>query len=252
MYEQSVADRRFLVGEEETAAAMYLEGARDGDARAAFNYGYCLLYGRGVPTDFERAREFFMFARDLEQGEACYNLAMLYLHGTGVVRDYHRAFSYMRAAAEMGCVEAQLYLGTVYTTGCMFEPDVVGISLIPCHTPIYRSTDTFLLEGFIPDAEADEDARFSVCSADGREAFLWFRTAAHHDPTYVSDLVAKGQYLYAKCYVDGLGTDYDHRKAARLMLAAGKSGSQEAIAYLQENNIRPEYFLTGGMSGDGR
>ena len=44
-YEKSVADVHFLRGEYETAAKMYHEGARDGDERAAFNYGYCLYHG---------------------------------------------------------------------------------------------------------------------------------------------------------------------------------------------------------------
>ena len=40
--EKLKADAEFLAGNYETAADMYLEGARDGDALSAFNYGYCL------------------------------------------------------------------------------------------------------------------------------------------------------------------------------------------------------------------
>ena len=55
---------------------------------------------------------------------------------------------------------------------------------------------------------------------DARRAFEWFQTAARHSTSYVEDLVAKGKYLYARCYVDGLGTDFDREKSIRLMLAA--------------------------------
>ena len=242
MYDKH-ADVLFMRGEYEKAAEMYLEAARDGDIDASFNYGYCLLHGMGVDYDPAEAKSFFSFARDMEGGESCYNIAMLYLHGEGVRRDYRQAFRYMTVSASQGCIEAQLYLGMVYTTGYMLEPDIQGICMIPFHKPEYRIPDAFLLMGDIPDAEADEEARFSVVSADARRAFEWFRRAAHHDPTYVASLVAKGQYLYAKCYIDGMGTDFDRKKGELLMLAAGKSGSEEAVAYLTENAVSPERLL---------
>ena len=242
MYDKH-ADVLFMRGEYDKAARMYLEAAKDGDIDASFNYGYCLMHGKGVDYDPAQAKSFFAFARDMEGGESCYNLAMLYLHGEGVRRDYRQALRYMRISASQGCIEAQLYLGMAYTTGYMLEPDVQSICMIPFHKPEYRTQDTFLLMGDIPDAEADEEARFSVITADARRAFEWFRRAAHHDPTYVASLVAKGQYLYAKCYIDGLGTDFDRQKGELLMLAAGKSGSEEAVAYLTENAVSLERLL---------
>ena len=239
MYEKSTADVAFMEGDFETAAQMYLEGARDGDALASFNYGYCLWRGLGAPYDPREAKSFFAFARDLEGGEACYNIAMLYLHGEGVAKDYVKSYEYMKISAGQGCIEAQLYLGMAYTSGCMFEPDIVGINMIPCHTPEYRN-DSFLLDGEVIDFELDEALRYSAIRQDARQAFEWFQTAARHSTSYVEDLVAKGKYLYARCYVDGLGTDFDRDKSVRLMLAAQKSGSQEATAYIIENGIPKE------------
>ena len=239
MYDKSTADVAFMQGDYETAATMYLDGARNGDAQASFNYGYCLLCGLGTPYDPKEAKSFFAFARDLEGGEACYNLAMLYLHGEGVAKNYVKSYEYMKFSAEQGCIEAQLYLGMAYTSGCMFEPDIVRISMIPCHTPIYRN-DQFILDGDVEDFERDEDLRYSVIKQDARRAFEWFQTAARHSPDYVEDLVAKGKYLYARCYVDGLGTDFDRDKSVRLMLLAQKSGSPDATAYILENGITPD------------
>lgn len=239
MYEKLVADVRFINGDCETAAKMYLEGAREGDALASFNYGYCLWRGIGVEKDPKEAKSFFAYARDLSGGEACYNIAMLYLHGEGVPKDYVKAYEYMKISADMGCVEAQLYLGMAYTSGCMFEPDVIGIKMIPCHTPEYRNP-YLMLEGDVLDFEADEALRYSAIRQDARSAFECFQTASRHDPTYVEELVAKGKYLYARCYVDGLGCDFDRDKSIRLMLAAGRFGSPDALNYIAENGIVPE------------
>ena len=248
MYEKLKADVAILDGDYELAAKMYHEGAREGDSLAAFNYGYCLWRGLGVDYDPAEAKSFFSFARGLEGGEAYYNLAMLYLHGEGVKQNFSEARRYMQMSAEDGCIEAQLYMGMACTLGCMFEPDVIGISMIPFHKAEYRDFETPLLEGFVPDPDA-EDKRYEVVKADAREAFLWFRAAARHDPLYVEELSAKGKFLYAKCYIDGLGTEFDRVKGTRLMLLAGKSGSGEAVAFLKENGVTPEMILAEAKRG---
>ncbi len=239
MYEKSVADVKFLEGDYECAAEMYLDGARNGDPLAAFNYGYLLWRGLGVPYAPSEAKSFFAYARDLDGGEACYNLAMLYMHGEGVLQNYKKAVEYLTISASQNCIEAQLYLGMAYTSGCVFEPDIVGICMIPYHKPEYRE-QILMLEGDLPNAELDEALRYSAIKQDGRRAFEWFRAASRHDPTYVSELVAKGKFLYARCYVDGLGTDFDRDRSVRLMFAAESSGSPEAAAYIAENGLTRE------------
>lgn len=239
MFEKHVADVKFLSGDYSSAAKMYLEGAREGDALASLDYGYCLLNGFGVEKNPTEAKSFFAFAKEMEGGEAAYNLAVMYLHGDGVRKNYKKAYEYMDLSAHLGSVEAQLYLGMAYTSGCMFEPDIVCISMIPCHTPEYR-TEMLYLEGDIEEFERDEDLRYSAIKQDGARAFEWFQTAARHDPTYVSELVAKAKFLYARCYVDGLGTDFDRDKSIRLMFLAERSGSPEARAYIAENGLTPD------------
>ncbi len=236
MYDNAKAVTAYLHGEHEKAAEMFLAGARDGDIFGAFNYAYCLWRGIGVERDAASARSFFGFASELSGGDAHYNLAILYMHGEGGKKDYRKAFSHMQTAAELGCVEAMLYLGNAYTTGTLFEPDIIGIRRIPFHTAEYR-TSTFYLEGSIEEAEADEEARVRVVSADAGEAFYWFSRAAHHDPTYAEQLVAKGQFLYAKCYLDGFGTEYNRERGLKIMLLAGANGSPEAAGFLAEQGV---------------
>ena len=221
----------FMDKEYERAAELFYEGACDGDAESAFNYAYCLMNGYGVERDLEEAKSFFAFASSVI-GEAAYNLSVMYLHGTGVKRDYKKSYSYMRDAAEMGIIEAQLYLGVAHTLGTMFEPDIVSISLIPYHTPEYNSPIMYL-DGEVPDLSEDEEARASAVRFDAVSAFSWFRAAAKHSPDYVEELSLKGKFLYARCFLDGLGTEFNRNRGDGLMLLAAKDGSAEAMAYIE-------------------
>ena len=242
-FDKSAADVLFLREEYEKAAEMFLEGARDGEDIASFNYAYCLLHGYGVECDPEEAKSFFSFARDMEGGASLYNLAVMYLEGNGVEKNYRTALQYMSDAADMGCVEAMLYLGMVYTTGYVLYPEISAICMIPYHKSEMRSEMLYLPGGSDSFYDADEEERFTVVRADARRAFEYFRDAAYSDPTYVEDLVAKGKYLFAKCYIDGMGTDFNREMGLTLMLKAGKSGSEDAVAYLAENGITEKLLL---------
>lgn len=236
-FSKGIADVLFMKGEYEKAAELYLEGAKEGEEIASYNYAYCLLNGLGVEQDFALAKSFFSYARDMKGGESCYNLALLYLDGKGVEKDYRTAMQYMSDAADLGCVEAMLYLGMAYTTGYVLYPEVIGISMIPYHKSEIRGEDVLLLDGGGYDPEYDEEMRFSVIRPDQRRAFEYFRDAAYSKSTYVEDLVARGKYLYAKCYIDGMGVDFNRIKGMKLMLAAGKSGSLDAVSFLAESGV---------------
>ena len=213
------------------AASMYLAGAESGDAECAHNYAYCLLYGMGVERDAALAKSFFVFASG-RIPEASYNLAVMYLHGTGVPKNYKKTYEYMYDAARGGMIEAEAYLGIAHTLGSLFEPDVVCISLIPYHTPIKRE-EGLLLDGDVEWDESDEEAKIAAVREDHREAFEWFEIAARHPSDYVEEMAGKSKYLYARCFLDGLGTDFNRDRANSLMLVAAKEGSEEAAYYLK-------------------
>ena len=220
----------FLDGKYVDAARMFREGAADGDAECAHNYGYCLLHGYGVERDESLAKSFFVFA-SRTVGEAAYNLAVMYLHGTGVARDYRKVVEYMNDAADLGVIEAQLYLGIAHTMGELFEPDVVCLSLIPFHKAEYRPEGN-MIEGEIEVDGEDESRRASAIKQDLTEAFYRFRQAAAHPDDYVEEMALKGKYLYARCFIDGVGVDFDRDRGNALMLFAASEGSQEALYYL--------------------
>ena len=91
MFELNTAKVAFLNKEYERAAAMFYEGATEGNSEAAFNYAYCLMNGYGVERDPSLAKSFYVFASG-SVGEAAYNLAVMYLHGNGVKRNYKKTF----------------------------------------------------------------------------------------------------------------------------------------------------------------
>lgn len=231
MFELNTAKVLFMEKKYERAAEMFYEGASEGNAEAAFDYAYCLMNGYGVERNPALAKTFYTFASQ-RVGEAAYNLSVMYLRGDGVKRNYKKSFEYMKDAAELGVIEAQLYLGVAYTLGSLFEPDVVSISLIPYHTPEYGEPN-YYISGDVQDFEQDEEDRISAVRFDPHSAFSWFRAAAKHSPDYVEELSGKGKYLYARCFIDGLGTDFNRDRGHALMLLAANDGSQEAAAYIE-------------------
>lgn len=224
---------RFMDGAHGEAIELFYSAAREGDAEAAFDYAFCKQFGFGADKDLAEARSFYNFAKE-RIADASYNLAVMYMHGEGAARDYRRAYEHMRDAAVGGVIEAQLYLGVAHTMGMLFEPDIIAVSHIPYHTPITRDP-SIMIEGDVPDQEADEEARIRAVRFDPREAFECFRVAAEHDPTYVEGLATHGKYLYARCFVDGLGVDFDRKRAEDLMLVAASEGSPDALSYLETN-----------------
>mgnify|MGYP002508867966 CR=1 FL=1 len=61
-YEYGSAVVDFLEGNFSEAAKMFLEGAREGDILASFNYAYCLWRGIGVKKNVREAKSFFAFS----------------------------------------------------------------------------------------------------------------------------------------------------------------------------------------------
>ena len=246
MYDVKIGVVLYLDGHYTEAADYFYYGATQGDAEAAFNYAYMLMKGIGVEKNLPEAKSCYTFAVELV-GEAAYNLAIMYLHGDGVKRDYRKFIELMTDAADMNIIEAQLYLGVAYTVGSVFEPDIISISRIPYHTPEYR--DPFaLLDGDVPDSEEDEEKRIRAVRFDPRTAFEYFRMAARHDGDYVEELARQSKYLYARCFLDGLGTDFNRDRANNLMLIAAADGSEEAMTYL---TTEAPYMLEN-LEADGR
>lgn len=73
------------------AAALRAKACDQRARDACADLGLAYMHGRGVPRDFERAREHLTFACDLGSMPACANLGLLYDNGDGVAVDKTRA-----------------------------------------------------------------------------------------------------------------------------------------------------------------
>ena len=74
--------------------------------------------------------------------------------------------------------------------------------------------------------------RFAAVRLDPNTAFQWFRIASRQDSTYTKEYSLKSKFLYARCFVDGLGTEFNRDKAETLMLLAAHEGSPDAVEYI--------------------
>ncbi len=234
------ADALFLRGEHRTAFEEYFYAATAlQDPRAAFDVAFLYHMGYGVPQNDHMARQFYQASLYLDGGVAAFNLALLELRGLGGEVDLDGAARWMKRAAADGCVDAQLYLGLVYTMGCLFDPlEIECISMIPYRRVISRSAGNLLYgRNFDPEADA---RRYEVLQADAEAAAQMFRAATKHkDATYIESQLGNAHLLLGQVLIEGLGDEYDPAKGFRhIKRAAVKHGSKDAAAYLEANYER--------------
>ena len=233
------ADAAFLRGDHKAAFDAYFHGATALKLpRAAFNVAFMYQHGFYVPRIERFALDYYAAAQYLEGGVAQFNLALMHLRGQGTDVDFYRAAEYMKRSAAEGCVDAQMYLGVAYTTGCMFDPmDIDCISMIPFRRVIRRKEGTLLFDqSFDP---AQDEARFSVLEADEYDAAELFEQASRHkDTTYIEAQVGAATLLFGQALIEGLGGEYDPRRGYRLIMrAALEHNSGEAAAYLAAHSM---------------
>ena len=233
------ADVAFLRGDYKEAFEAYFQGATAQHLpRAAFNVAFLYQHGFYVPRIERFALEYYRAATLLDGGVAQFNLALMYLRGQGTDVDFYRAAEYMRQSAAKGCVDAQMYLGVAYTTGCMFDPlDIDCISMIPFRR-LLRRKEGVLLHGeqFDPSLDA---RRFEVLEANEYDAAEMFEQASRHkDTTYIEEQAGAAKLVFGQALIEGLGQEYDPQRGYRLIMrAALEHNSGEAAAYLAAHSM---------------
>jgi TPR repeat protein len=250
IFDNITADALFLQGKHAEAFERYFHGATVlHDSRAAFDAAYMYHRGFHVPRNYPMARKFYRAASAMEGGAALFNLALMEIRGLGEVPDLKAAHRHMEEAAALDCVDAQLWLGTAYTLGCVFDPiNIECLSMIPFYRVIPRE-ERALLWGAQEDPNL-ENERFSVIEADETEAVRMFELAARQkDDTYISPQIGAGKLALGQALIEGFGMDYDPRRGYRLLeRAALENGSREALAYLAAH--REEARLYGLRSAE--
>lgn len=250
VFDQNRADAFFLKGKVQSAFDAYFDGAtRHRDPRAAFDVAYMYHRGIHVPCNYTLAHEFYGAATLLEGGAAEFNRALLYLRGQGTAVDFEAAARHMKRAANLGCVDARLYLGVAYTTGCMFDPlDIECLSMIPFYRVIRRDPNQCVLGGKGVDTET-EAKRFEVLEPNEDDALAMFEAAASvGDTTYVESQVGTAKMMVGQALIEGVGREYDPKRGYELLASAAIDyGSRDAAMLLAEN---AESAATYGVRAD--
>lgn len=78
----------------------YRLAASMGNVDAICNIGYCYLYGRSIPINYNAAVMYFTLAFKMGSIDAAYKLGNLYKNGTGVEKDYELCLYYYDKAIE--------------------------------------------------------------------------------------------------------------------------------------------------------
>ena len=87
----------------ELLGCKYMHMAADqGDARAQYFYGLCLMRGVGTLTDYNAAEKYFLLSASQENVMAQYNLGIMYYFEKYGRVDKRKAFVYTKNAAESG------------------------------------------------------------------------------------------------------------------------------------------------------
>src|SRR6266699_6558525 len=92
-------------------------GAKQGDARAQFEFASMYYKGKGVRQDYGEAARWLRKAADQGYAKAQDALGVAYYYGQGVPQDYAEAVRWYRRAADQGYAKAQLDLGSMYYEG---------------------------------------------------------------------------------------------------------------------------------------
>ena len=108
-----------------TSTADLQKKATQGVAEAQTNLGLLYYYGRAVPRDYTKAREWFEKAAAQGDADAQYNLGVLYDFEKGVPQDFSMARHWYEQAATQGHAGAQNNLGGLYEFGHGVKQDSV-------------------------------------------------------------------------------------------------------------------------------
>ncbi|STY30303.1 enhanced entry protein EnhC [Legionella wadsworthii] len=105
------------------ALKAYEQAAAKGDALGLYNLALMHLYGKGVPVNYQKARDLFVDAATHKVHEAMNQLGAIYFNGWGYPRDTQQALSWYKKAAELGDANALYQLGLLSETGITTKID---------------------------------------------------------------------------------------------------------------------------------
>ena len=237
------------------------------DPQLQYEQGDMYYYGKGVPTDYEKAIEWYEKAAEQGHEEAQYALGLMYQNGKGVAQDDQQAFEWYRKAAEQGHSDAQNHLGRMYKYGeGVAQDDQKAVEWFRKAAEkgnasaqfnfgwMYRGgwgvpqDDQRAAEWYTKAAEQGlADAQFNLgysykfgegVKRDYKKAFKWYEKAAEQGH-------ASAQYNLGSMYDKGEGVSQDYREAFRWYKKAAEQGNAFA-----QNNLGSMYDSGEGIGKD--
>ena len=102
----SLSKESTSANKEPTYSEELVERAKEGDAEAQKDLGFCYATGEGVRQDYAEAVKWYRKAAEQGYAKSQFNLGLCYVKGEGVRQDYAEAVKWFRKAAEQGDADA--------------------------------------------------------------------------------------------------------------------------------------------------
>lgn len=109
--------RLYRAGKLADSFAYFLQAARQGDARAQLQVGFCYEEGLGVDKDYNMAASWYKASAENGNTQAMKNLGQMLEYGAGINEDWKEAAKWYERAANAGHVDAMAALARAYQFG---------------------------------------------------------------------------------------------------------------------------------------
>ena len=225
----------------------FLEAANQGDDEAKYLVGKCHLYEIGTKFDLESANEWFMKAVKDGNKEAAYELGISYLDGRGMDIDSDSGVQLLEIAANAGIRESSRELAKRFHYGIKnFHGDAIyknpskaqeyailavkddkddeaqflmGVILEEDFGNTQTAIDWYIraADNGNPKAKLNLSKKYINNNENGTKALEMLRDL-------ISQNNGEAQYLYAKCFEEGIGCSKDKKKAKKYYQLAKENG----------------------------
>lgn len=194
------------------------EACTAGDAGGCYELAIAHYFGRGIPVNYDRARQLYEQACDAGSAAACNNLGVMYGTGVGVDRDAARAITLYDGACTKG-----------YQRGCANLADM-HLGGIGTRVNFERAQRLYVQACDAGDPYACNN--LGVMYGNGRGVAIDYRRALQLYDRACRANFARGCTNLGDMYFGGLGVPVDNGRARQLFDVACASGDDPACSKL--------------------
>jgi len=196
------------------------QDAAQNDPEALCDLAFMYNVGDGLPTDKDKAFQYYEKAAETGYYRGLYNLGFMYSNGQGVKQDKEKAAHYYQLAAGQGHTWAQNNLGLLYDQGEGVKKDK--------EMAVYW----YRLAAEQQHASAQNNLGLMYEKGEGVKKDLTLAVKYYQQAMENGNLGA--QYNLARFYEKGASVKQDRSLAVKYFLEAAMKGQKEAQAHIQE------------------